>query len=168
MGCAAGEERVGPSLLLVGAQTGGSGDVPPGYPACRGDACNAGRVVDQHGAAAALALWAAAVEDRLDAEAVAQHAEQGVSVVGNFDGAAVDSELECVAGLCRSPGRFRLGQFWTGFRVAQLNELPQPQVRCAFGLSIAKPDPIKPSVKSSVAPSSNWALIGSDTTLMSP
>src|SRR2546429_463966 len=38
------------------------------------------------------------------------------------------------------------------------NELPQPQLRTAFGLVILKPAPLKPSVKSTVAPFKKSAL----------
>jgi hypothetical protein len=51
--------------------------------------------VDEHRAAPALALRAAAVLRRASTEAVAQHLEQGRAVVGDLDLPPVDLELEC-------------------------------------------------------------------------
>jgi UDP-2,3-diacylglucosamine pyrophosphatase LpxH len=44
---------------------------------------------------------------------------------------------------------------------AQLNDLPQPQVDCAFGLRISKPLPVRPSSKSISEPSSRARLLPS-------
>ena len=53
-----------------------------------------GCAVDEHRAAAALALRAAPVLRRAQAEVLAQHLEQRRAVVGHLDLPAVDLELE--------------------------------------------------------------------------
>ena len=55
-----GAERIGPSISAF-AETLDGGHRPARDPACRRDACDPRLAVDQHGAAAALALRAAAV-----------------------------------------------------------------------------------------------------------
>ena len=57
------------------------GHLPAGQAAHRGDTGHPGGTVDPHRAAAALALGAAAVLDRADAQLLAQHVEQGRAVV---------------------------------------------------------------------------------------
>ena len=95
-------------------------------PATRGDrghAATRGLAVDQHRAAAALALRAAAVLGRARAEPVAQDLEQRRAVVGDLDRAAVEAE-----------------------RSGQEKLWPQPQVRVAFGFVMANPDWSRPSL----------------------
>ena len=94
LGRTAGQERFRPALLFLVGQPCCRGDLPTRYPARRGDASNAGSVIDQHGAAAALTLRAATVQHGLDAHAVTKDAKQGVAVVENLDGSAVNCELD--------------------------------------------------------------------------
>ena len=73
-------EGVGPAVTLLGGKPFEGGDPAPGDAAHRGDARDPGRPVDPDGAAAALALWAAPVLDRMAAELVAQRVEEGDAV----------------------------------------------------------------------------------------
>ena len=70
------------------------GDRPTGDPADRRHARDPRRAVDQHRAAPALALRAAAVLDRADPELVAQRAEQRTARVADLDLDAVDRQLD--------------------------------------------------------------------------
>ncbi len=107
-----------------GFEPGQARDRPPCDPGGRGHTRDPGMTVDEHGAASALALRRAAVLDRGDADALAQYREQRLVVVDlDLDLVAVEGELER----------------------AQLNDWPQPQLRCAFGLFTWKPEPWSPS-----------------------
>ena len=79
-------------------------------------------VVDPDRAAPALALRAAAVLGRAHTEAIAQNLEQGGVVGLDLDVTPVEGESN------------------------QLKLWPQPQVRDALGLVIAKPDCSSPSL----------------------
>src|SRR5690606_14961433 len=88
----------------------------------RGDARDAGLPVDQDRAATALALRAAPVLGRAQAQLVPQDVEERRPVVGDLDRPPVDVELD------------------------QLNDEPHPQVRDAFGLLMANAASVRPSL----------------------
>jgi hypothetical protein len=116
-----GGERVRP-LLGVG-KSGERRHPPPRGPGDRRDARDPRVAVDPDRAAAALALRAAPVLGAAYAQAVAQDFEEGRRAVRlNLDVAAVEGE----------PDQEKL---W-----------PQPQVRVALGLVMAKPDCSRPSL----------------------
>ncbi len=70
------------------------GDAPAGDPPGRRHAGDPGGAVDEHGAAAALALWAAPVLHAAQPEPVAEHLEERGAVVGHLDLAAVDLQRQ--------------------------------------------------------------------------
>ena len=89
-------ERLGPRRADLGVQTVEGGHRPSVDPAGRGYARDSGLVVDQHRAATALALGAAPILDRPDADPVPKDVEQRSTVVGNLDVDTVDGEVHHV------------------------------------------------------------------------
>ena len=89
---AGGAERLAPRRALGGIEAVERGDRPPPHPPGRRHARHPGLPVDEHGAAAALALGAAPVLQRADAQPLPQDVEQAVAVVGHLDVSAVDDE----------------------------------------------------------------------------
>ena len=89
---AGGAEGLGPGPPLVVCQPPDGDDRATRDPAGGRDAGDAGSAVDEHGAAAALPLGAAAVLGGADSEPVAQHLEKGSAVVDDLDGTAVEGE----------------------------------------------------------------------------
>ena len=85
-------EGIGPPPGLREALERGDGSAR--HPAGGGHAGDPRRAVDQDRAAAALALRAAAVLGRLQAEPVAEHLEQRGTVVGHGDRPAVDLQRD--------------------------------------------------------------------------
>ncbi len=86
------DERLDQGLPASRRETVCGGDGAPGDPAQGRDAGDAGLPVDQHGAAAALALRAAAVLDRGRPELIPERVEQRTTRVVQLDGPAVDGE----------------------------------------------------------------------------
>ena len=78
----------------LGGETVGGGHLATGDSPRRRHARDTRGAVDEHRAAAALALRAAPVLRRPDAEPVAQHLEQRAAVVGDLDGPAVHPKLQ--------------------------------------------------------------------------
>ncbi len=117
-------------MTVAGGQALEGGDVTPVESTDGGDAGHAGGTVDPDGAAAALALGAAAVLQRAQRQVLAQDLEQARPVVGNLDVGAVDAEPD--QGIRTS--------------VDQLKEEPQPQVRLALGFVTWNPAPWSPSL----------------------
>ena len=72
-----GEERLGECVPMPGVESVDRGDRATGDPFRRRDTGDPGAAVDQHGAAAALALGRATVLHRHDPEALAQDREEG-------------------------------------------------------------------------------------------
>ena len=89
---AGGSERGSPGTADSGGQTVQRGHLAAGQPAYRGHARHPGCAVDPHGATTALALRAAAVLRRAQVQALAQHVEQRLVVLGHLDVDAVDAE----------------------------------------------------------------------------
>ncbi|MEZ5145380.1 MAG: hypothetical protein R2726_23145 [Acidimicrobiales bacterium] len=85
-------ERVGPPVAHDRFQAVGRGDDPTGHPPHRRHTGDARGSVDEHRAAAALALRAAAVLRRPATQPVAQHLEQGRAIVDDGDLVAVNDE----------------------------------------------------------------------------
>ena len=138
----------GPATRHLGAEPVERGDRAAGHPAGRGHARHPGCAVDQHGAAAALTLGAAPVLGRAHAEVLAQHVEQADAAVGDGDRDAVDHQSQPGRGSAfpSGDGRWLVVADRRRWRGGQLKELPQPQVRLAFGLSMANPAPCRPSL----------------------
>ena len=125
----------------------------------RGHARDPRLAVDEHRATAALTLRRAPVLGRHDAEALAQHVQQRLApleVGVDDDRRAVEHERRSASASRRpySPPRpgpdakrpRRSGAVRQIRSERQENDWPQPQVRCAFGLLIAKPAPWRPSL----------------------
>ena len=111
-------EGAGPPLARSLGKALDGGDGPSGHAAGGGHAGDAGLSVDEHRAAPALALGAAAVLRRAQPEVLAQHLQQRDAAVGHLDLVTIDLELEGarspggIAGRLGSPGcrtRFCLG-----------------------------------------------------------
>jgi hypothetical protein len=77
LGAAAVEQRGGDAVARRGRETLERGDLAARDPGERRDARDPGFAVDEDRAAAALALWCAAVLGRGDPELFAQRAQQG-------------------------------------------------------------------------------------------
>ena len=90
---ARGAEGVGPARPRLGGEAIEGDDRSSGDPSSRGDARDPRLSVDQHRAAAALALGAAAVLRGPQAERRSQHVEERSAVVGDLDLVAVDLHL---------------------------------------------------------------------------
>jgi hypothetical protein len=86
------DERRGPPPPDVHGQPLDGHHVAPGDPPDRGDAGDTRRAVDEHRAAAALTLGAAAVLHRGAAELLTQHVEQRRGAVRRLDLDAVEPE----------------------------------------------------------------------------
>ena len=85
LAAAGGAQGLGPRRPDLGVEPVDGGDGPAGHPPDRGHARHPRRAVDQHRAAPALALRAAAVLGAADAQLVAQGPQQGAAVVGHLD-----------------------------------------------------------------------------------
>ena len=83
-----------------------------------------------------MALWAAAVLDRLTGKAVAQDVEKGTAVVLELDIDPVQPDGERLETRVLTP----VGGW------VQLKEDPQPQVRVAFGFVMWNPASFSPSL----------------------
>ena len=123
-----GHQGLGPPLPGRLGQAVEGGHLAAGQPADRGDAGHPGGAVDPDRAAPALALGAAAVLGRADAELLAQDVEQRRRR--------------------RRPPRRRRRRRGAGSAASadQLKEEPQPQVREALGLVTWNPAPCSPSL----------------------
>ena len=107
---ARGAERVGPARPSLGGEAVDGGDRSSGDPPSRGDARDPGLPVDQHRAATALALGAAAVLRGPQPERRSQHVEQRSAVVVDLDLVAVDLHLHL--------GELTVGRPWAEDRFA--------------------------------------------------
>src|SRR5439155_24826298 len=96
-------EGVGPHLPEAGLEAVQRRHRAPPDPPGRSDTGDARGPVDQHRAAPALALRAAAVLGRAEAEAVAQHLEERGAVVLDLDGPPVHHEGHS----CHAAGGYR-------------------------------------------------------------
>ena len=126
----------------------------------RRDARDARLTVDEHRATSALTLRRAPVLGRHDPEPLAQDVQQRLAALDvgvDHDGDAVQREAIDAASrrpysATPIPGPDAKRPRRSGAvdavreRVGQENDWPQPQVRCAFGLLIAKPAPWRPSL----------------------
>jgi hypothetical protein len=130
LAAAAGHQGPGPRLAVGVGQALEGRDLPAVEPSDRGHARHTGGAVDPDGAAAALALGAAAVLQRMEGQVLAQDLEEGGAVVGNLDVGAVDAESDQ----------------WIRTSVDQLKEEPQPHVREALGFVTWNPAPCRPSL----------------------
>ena len=108
---AGGAERLAPTRPRRRVEALDRRDRPAGHPAGRRHAGHPRGAVDQHRAAAALALGAAAVLDRAHAEPVAQHVQQGGAVVRHLDPSPVHSQGD--AGVHEPDDRFARGDLPT-------------------------------------------------------
>ena len=88
----AAQERLGPGVTPLGRQAFDRGDRAAGHPAQRRDTGHPRLPVDQHRAAPALTLGAAAVLHRTRAEAVAQRLGQRARLVVDHHFAAIEGE----------------------------------------------------------------------------
>lgn len=88
------DERIGPTLPLLGFEPSGSHHFSAAHPTGRGDASHPGGSVDEHRAAATLALRTAPVLRNVNAQVVSQRAEQGSAVIGHLDLCSVDDESD--------------------------------------------------------------------------
>ena len=91
---AGGDEGVGPPVSLGRRDSLDGRDAPAGDPPGRRHTGHPGGAVDEHGAAAALALRAAPILHAAQPETVAQHLEERRAVLGNLDLAAVDLQRQ--------------------------------------------------------------------------
>ncbi len=127
LAAAGGHQGVRPPVPLRGREPVERGHLATLEAADRGDAGHPGGPVHPHRAAAALALGAAPVLDRADAQLVAQDIEErGPSSATSTSTPSTRSRISGSA--------------------AQLNEEPQPQVREALGLVTWNPAPCSPSL----------------------
>ncbi len=87
-------QRLSPARGHLGVEPVEGGDRAAGHASGRGDAGHPGLAVDQHRAAAALALGAAAVLGRANAQVLAQDVEQAHAAVGHLHLPTVDHQLQ--------------------------------------------------------------------------
>jgi hypothetical protein len=80
------------TVRRFGGEPFGRDDGPAGHPAHGRDAGHPGGPIDEHGAAAALTLWATTVLYRTDSEVLSENVEQRRPVPRYLDGAAVKGE----------------------------------------------------------------------------
>ena len=96
-------ERLGPFGLHGGLQAHDRCHFASSNSASWSHARNPRLAVNQHRAAAALALWAAAVLCTGQTQVVSQSAQQRVTDIGNFDLPAVDSQLDLALTILHLP-----------------------------------------------------------------
>ena len=92
--CAGRAERIAPRAAIVIGQSLDGGHGPSLDAARRRHTRDTRLTVDEHGATPALALRAAPVFDRAQAQSITQDLEQRRTVVGNGHGPTVDVQLE--------------------------------------------------------------------------
>lgn len=96
-------ERLGPFGLHGGLQAHDRCHFASSNSASWSHARNPRLAVNQHSAAAALALWAAAVLCTGQTQVVSQSAQQRVTDIGNFDLLTVDSQLNLALTILHLP-----------------------------------------------------------------